>query len=127
MVGKPINVTAYGIVSYTEAFFYLIFEGIALGTQPITTFNTGTGLKERVIKARNLAFAVTLAVAFIGVTILYSLPDYVVYLFAGNNQLLQPVAINGMHLYFWVYLSKDYYSLVRPTSNQLIWQKKRLY
>ncbi len=101
MVGKPIHVAAYGIVSYTEAFFYLIFEGIALGTQPITSFNTGAGLKDRVIKARNLAFAVTLAVALIGVTILYSLPDYVVYLFAGNNQLLQPVAINGMHLYFW--------------------------
>ncbi|PQJ62488.1 MATE family efflux transporter [Photobacterium angustum] len=101
MVGKPIHVAAYGIVSYTEAFFYLIFEGIALGTQPITSFNTGAGLKDRVIKARNLAFAVTLAVALIGVTILYSLPDYVVYLFAGDNQLLQPVAINGMHLYFW--------------------------
>ncbi|KJG02977.1 MATE family efflux transporter [Photobacterium angustum] len=101
MVGKPIHVAAYGIVSYTEAFFYLIFEGIALGTQPITSFNTGAGLKDRVIKARNLAFAVTLTVAFIGVTILYSLPDYVVYLFAGDNQLLQPVAINGMHLYFW--------------------------
>ncbi|EAR55965.1 putative MATE efflux family protein [Photobacterium sp. SKA34] len=101
MVGKPIHIAAYGIVSYTEAFFYLIFEGIALGTQPITSFNTGAGLKVRVIKARNLAFAVTLTVAFIGVTILYSLPDYVVYLFAGDNQLLQPVAINGMHLYFW--------------------------
>lgn len=101
MVGKPIHVAAYGIVSYTEAFFYLIFEGIALGTQPITSFNTGAGLKNRVIKARNLAFAVTLAVALIGVTTLYSLPDYVVYLFAGDNQLLQPVAINGMHLYFW--------------------------
>ncbi|MCG3865981.1 MULTISPECIES: MATE family efflux transporter [unclassified Photobacterium] len=101
MVGKPIHVAAYGIVSYTEAFFYLIFEGIALGTQPITSFNTGAGLKDRVIKARNLAFAVTLAVALIGVTILYSLPDYVVYLFAGDNQLLQPVAINGMHLYLW--------------------------
>ncbi|EAS65970.1 MATE family efflux transporter [Photobacterium angustum] len=101
IVGKPIHVAAYGIVSYTEAFFYLIFEGIALGTQPITSFNTGAGLKDRVIKARNLAFAVTLTVAFIGVTILYSLPDYVVYLFAGDNQLLQPVAINGMHLYFW--------------------------
>lgn len=101
MVGKPIHVAAYGIVSYTEAFFYLIFEGIALGTQPITSFNTGAGLIDRVIKVRNLAFAVTLTVAFIGVTILYSLPDYVVYLFAGDNQLLQPDAINGMHLYFW--------------------------
>ncbi|PSW41915.1 MATE family efflux transporter [Photobacterium leiognathi] len=101
MVGKPIHVAAYGIVSYTEAFFYLIFEGIALGTQPITSFNTGAGLKDRVIKARNLALAVTLAVAAIGITVLYSFPDYVVYLFAGDNALLQPVATNGMFLYFW--------------------------
>lgn len=101
LVGKPIHVAAYGIVSYTEALFYLIFEGIALGTQPITSFNTGAGLTERVRQARNLAFAVTLAVAAIGITAIYGFPEQIVYLFAGDNPALQPVATNGMFLYFW--------------------------
>ncbi|MEC6908036.1 MATE family efflux transporter [Photobacterium piscicola] len=101
LVGKPIHVAAYSIVSYTEAFFYLIFEGIALGTQPIVSFNTGAGLKDRVIKIRNLAFTITLLIAAIGVIILYSIPDTVVYMFAGNNPLLQPEAVKGMSLYFW--------------------------
>lgn len=101
LVGDALHVAAYGIVSYTEAFFYLIFEGIALGIQPITSYNTGAGQTERVIKVRNLAFAVTLLFALFGVAMLYSFPEYVVYLFAGDNPTLQPEAVNGMQLYFW--------------------------
>ena len=29
------------VISYSEAFFYLIFEGIAMGIQPIASFNAG--------------------------------------------------------------------------------------
>lgn len=100
-VGGAIHVAAYSIVSYTEAFFYLVFEGIALGIQPITSYNTGAGLKDRVIKVRNIAFATTLIVAAFGLFILYGFPEWVVYLFAGNNPTLQPEAINGMQRYFW--------------------------
>lgn len=100
-VGKPIHVAAYGVISYTEAFFYLIFEGIALGTQPITSYNTGAGLHDRVTKTRNLAFGTTITFALLGVIFLYSMPEWVVYLFAGDNAALQPVAIEGMQLYFW--------------------------
>jgi Na+-driven multidrug efflux pump len=78
LVGKPIHVAAYSIVSYTEVFFYLIFEGIALGTHPLVSFNTGAGLKERVIKFRNLAF---------------SIPEIIIYIFAGDKLLLISIAI----------------------------------
>ncbi|MEH6534523.1 MAG: MATE family efflux transporter [Photobacterium frigidiphilum] len=100
-VGDAIHVAAYGIVSYTEAFFYLIFEGIALGIQPITSYNTGAGLHDRVIQARNIAFGVTLFIAAIGLLVIYGLSDWVVYLFAGDNPELKPEAINGMYRYFW--------------------------
>ncbi|WP_036818844.1 MATE family efflux transporter, partial [Photobacterium sanctipauli] len=100
-VGQPIHVAAYGIVSYTEAFFYLIFEGIALGIQPITSYNTGAKRHDRVIKTRNIAFTVTLALALVGVAVLYSVPETVVYMFAGDNPTLLPEAVNGMQLYFW--------------------------
>lgn len=100
-VGDALHVAAYGIVSYTEAFFYLVFEGIALGIQPITSYNTGAGQTERVIKVRDLAFSVTLLFALAGVAFLYSFPEIVVYLFAGDNPLLQPETINGIQRYFW--------------------------
>lgn len=101
LVGKPIHVAAYGIVSYTEAFFYLIFEGIALGIQPITSYNTGAGRHDRVIAVRNLGFAATLGVALLGVAFIYSQPDWLVYAFAGDNPALHPVAVNGILHYFW--------------------------
>ncbi|UXI03823.1 MATE family efflux transporter [Photobacterium sp. TY1-4] len=100
-VGDAMDVAAYGVVSYTEAFFYLVFEGIALGIQPITSFNTGAGQTARVIQTRNLAFAVTLLVALCGVAVIYSVPHYFVYLFAGPQTSILPDAVQGMQLYFW--------------------------
>lgn len=100
-VGGPLHVAAYGVVSYTEAFFYLIFEGIALGTQPIYSFNAGAGRFDRVKQARNIAFTMTLLTAALGLALIYSRPEWLVYLFAGDNPNLTPVAIEGMRWYFW--------------------------
>ncbi|MGL6124514.1 MAG: MATE family efflux transporter [Shewanella sp.] len=100
-VGGPLHVAAYGVVSYTEAFFYLIFEGIALGTQPIYSFNAGAGRFDRVKQARNIAFGMTLLTAALGLALIYSRPEWLVYLFAGDNPNLTPVAIEGMRWYFW--------------------------
>ncbi|QSX38216.1 MATE family efflux transporter [Shewanella sedimentimangrovi] len=100
-VGTPLHVAAYGVVSYTEAFFYLIFEGIALGTQPILSFNAGAGRHDRVREARRLAMSATLLVAGLGLILLYSRPEWMVYVFAGDNAVLAPVATEAMGLYFW--------------------------
>lgn len=100
-VGGPIHVAAYAVVSYTEALFYLIFEGIALGCQPILSFNAGARRFERVFATFKYAVVATLLVAFIAVTFIYIKPEWLVYLFAGDNPALTPVAVNGMLLYFW--------------------------
>jgi len=100
-VGTPIHVAAFSVVSYTEAFFYLIFEGIALGTQPILSFNAGAKRFDRVFTALKIAFSITLFTAVIGLLLIYIKPNYLVYLFAGDNTELAPYAIEGMRLYFW--------------------------
>ncbi|WP_299787173.1 MATE family efflux transporter [uncultured Shewanella sp.] len=100
-VGAPIHVAAYGVVSYTEAFFYLIFEGIAFGTQPIFSFNAGAGRYDRVFKTLRVAFGITLVTAVIGLLFIYIKPEWMVYIFAGDNPQLTPYAIEGMRLYFW--------------------------
>ena len=100
-VGTSLHVAAYGVISYSEAFFYLIFEGIAMGIQPIASFNAGAGNWARVLRVRNLALGVTMAVALCGMIPLYLWPEAVVYLFAGDNAALLPVASLGIWLYFW--------------------------
>ncbi|KIQ82657.1 MATE family efflux transporter [Aeromonas sp. L_1B5_3] len=100
-VGTSLHVAAYGVISYTEAFFYLIFEGIAMGIQPIASFNAGAGNWQRVLRIRNLALGVTVVIALCGMVPLYLWPEGAVYLFAGDNATLLPVATLGIWLYFW--------------------------
>lgn len=100
-VGTSLHVAAYGVISYTEAFFYLVFEGIAMGIQPIASFNAGAGHWRRVLRIRNLALGVTLGIALCAMLPLYLWPEAAVYLFAGNNATLLPVASLGIWLYFW--------------------------
>ncbi|MEH8119916.1 MATE family efflux transporter [Aeromonas allosaccharophila] len=100
-VGTSLHVAAYGVISYTEAFFYLVFEGIAMGIQPIASFNAGAGHWQRVLRVRNLALGVTLGIALCAMIPLYLWPEAAVYLFAGDNATLLPVASLGIWLYFW--------------------------
>ncbi|MFM5167030.1 MATE family efflux transporter [Aeromonas veronii] len=100
-VGTSLHVAAYGVISYTEAFFYLVFEGIAMGIQPIASFNAGAGHWRRVLRIRNLALEVTLGIALSAMIPLYLWPEAAVYLFAGDNATLLPVASLGIWLYFW--------------------------
>ncbi|MGE6104312.1 MATE family efflux transporter [Aeromonas veronii] len=100
-VGTSLHVAAYGVISYTEAFFYLVFEGIAMGIQPIASFNAGAGHWRRVLRIRNLALGVTLGIALCAMFPLYLWPEAAVYLFAGDNATLLPVASLGILLYFW--------------------------
>ncbi|MFM5360053.1 MATE family efflux transporter [Aeromonas veronii] len=100
-VGTSLHVAAYGVISYTEAFFYLVFEGIAMGIQPIASFNAGAGHWRRVLRIRNMALGVTLGIALCAMFPLYLWPEAAVYLFAGDNATLLPVASLGIWLYFW--------------------------
>lgn len=100
-VGNALNVAAYSVVSYAEAFFYLIFEGIALGIQPIASFNAGAGLEDRVRKIRNLALGITAGLGIVGMALLYIFPHLVTQLFAGDNVALNREAVNGIYRYFW--------------------------
>lgn len=100
-VGTSLHVAAYSVVSYTEAFFYLLFEGIAFGVQPILSFNAGAKRFDRVKQTLKMAFSVTLICAALGLVFIYSVPQLFVYIFAGDNSLLTPIATEGMRWYFW--------------------------
>jgi Na+-driven multidrug efflux pump len=42
--GSEIAVSAYGVIGYLFSIFTMLFEGIALGVQPIIGFNYGAGI-----------------------------------------------------------------------------------
>ena len=52
--GSELAVSAYGIIGYVCSVFYMLFEGIALGVQPIIGFNYGAGCYDRVSKTLKL-------------------------------------------------------------------------
>ncbi|MCV5466851.1 MATE family efflux transporter, partial [Escherichia coli] len=72
-----------------------------MGIQPIASFNAGAGHWRRVLRIRNLALGVTLGIALCAMIPLYLWPEAAVYLFAGDNATLLPVASLGIWLYFW--------------------------
>ena len=100
-LNSTVHVAAYAIVSYIEAFFYLIFEGIALGMQPITSFNYGANRLDRVKASRDIAFASTMVIAAFGLLFVYIWPDILVAAFSSDNPALEATAVEGMRLYFW--------------------------
>ncbi|ODA33910.1 MATE family efflux transporter [Veronia pacifica] len=100
-LGSTVHVAAYAIVSYVEAFFYLVFEGIALGMQPITSFNFGAERIDRVKESRNIALASTIVIAALGMLLVYVSPELLVAAFSSHNPVLEETAVEGMQLYFW--------------------------
>ncbi|WP_328590312.1 MATE family efflux transporter [Veronia nyctiphanis] len=98
-LNSTVHVAAYAIVSYIEAFFYLIFEGIALGMQPITSFNYGANRLDRVKASRDIAFASTMVIAAFGLLFVYIWPDILVAAFSSENPALEATAVEGMRLY----------------------------
>ncbi|GMG87142.1 MATE family efflux transporter [Biformimicrobium ophioploci] len=101
-VGQTIHVAAYGILSYIESFFYLVFEGVALAIQPITSFNFGAGKWERVKQARNYAFLAAFVPGVIGLVLLFIWPDIAIRAFIADDPEVIRYTRDATYLYFWV-------------------------
>lgn len=99
--GEAIHVAAYSIIGYVEWVFYLVFEGIALGMQPVTSYSMGAGRLDRVLAARNGALLITLIVGAIALVVAYGWPQMLVGVFNRDGDLLESITVKGMALYFW--------------------------
>ena len=56
----------HGIIGYSFSIFYMLFEGIAVGVQPIIGFNYGAGLYGQVCKTLRLAMTACVSVGALG-------------------------------------------------------------
>jgi Na+-driven multidrug efflux pump len=80
--GSELAVSAYGIIGYVFSIFYMLFEGIALGVQPIIGFNYGAGCYERVSKILKLTMLSCILVGALGFVLIYFFPESVVRIFS---------------------------------------------
>ena len=100
-VGDPVHIAAYSIITYIENFYYLLFSGIALGVQPILSFNMGAKLYHRVRETFLIALKVSLVFAALGMIAVYGFPHIVISAFHGHSPELLRVGKQSMSYYFW--------------------------
>jgi Na+-driven multidrug efflux pump len=97
--GSELVVSAYGIIGYVCSVFYMLFEGIALGVQPIIGFNYGAGCYGRVSKALKLTMFSCILIGFFGFLLMYLFPENVVQIFSQNDPELLDVTLRGMKIF----------------------------
>ncbi len=95
---SELEVSAYGIIGYMCSIFYMLFEGIALGVQPIIGFNYGAGNYERVSKTLRLSILSCILIGAFGFVLIYMFPESIVKIFSRNDSELMEVTLRGMNI-----------------------------
>ncbi|WP_094228635.1 MATE family efflux transporter [Methanolobus psychrotolerans] len=91
-------VSAYGIIGYSFAIFYMLFEGIAVGVQPIIGFNYGAGRYDRVCRTLKLAMVACVVIGSVGVIIVYLVPEMVAGIFNPDTKDILETTVTGMRI-----------------------------
>ncbi|RXA19866.1 MATE family efflux transporter [Methanosarcina sp. MSH10X1] len=99
--GSELAVSAYGIIGYVFSIFYMLFEGIALGVQPIIGFNYGAGYYERVSKTLKLTMLSCILTGIFGFALVYFFPERVVQIFSQDDTELMKVTLRGMEFFMF--------------------------
>ncbi|WP_292387586.1 MATE family efflux transporter [Methanosarcina sp. UBA5] len=99
--GSELAVSAYGIIGYVFSIFSMLFEGIALGVQPIIGFNYGAGYYERVSKTLKLTIISCILTGVLGFVLIYLFPERVVQIFSQGDSELLEVTLRGMKIFIF--------------------------
>jgi len=99
--GSELAVSAYGIIGYVFSVFYMLFEGIALGVQPIIGFNYGAGHYERVSKTLKLTMLSCFIIGAFGFVLIYLFPERVVQIFSQDDSELLEITLRGMDIFMF--------------------------
>ena len=94
-------IAAYGVIANIAIVVLALFNGVALGVQPIASREYGRHKLEYVKAAILLGLKVSLALAIVAYIVLLSFKYPIIQAFnAENNQALITYAANGMPIYF---------------------------
>lgn len=97
--GSELSVSAYGIIGYVCSVFYMLFEGIAMGVQPIIGFNYGAGYYDRVSKTLKLTMLSCILIGAFGFVLIYLFPENIVQIFSQNDPELLDITLRGMNIF----------------------------
>lgn len=124
--GSELAVSAYGIIGYVFSIFSMLFEGIALGVQPIIGFNYGAGYYERVSKTLKLTMLSCILIGAVGFLLIYAFPERVVQIFSQDDSELLKVTLQGMKIFIFsllvegiVLLTAIYYQSINKVREAL--------
>lgn len=99
--GSELAVSAYGIIGYVFSIFSMLFEGIALGVQPIIGFNYGARYYERVSKTLKMTILSCILTGFFGFVLIYLFPERVVQIFSQGDSELLEITLRGMKIFIF--------------------------
>jgi putative MATE family efflux protein len=99
--GSELAVSAYGVIGYIFSIFYMLFEGIALGVQPIIGFNYGAGHYGRVLKTLKLTMLTCTLVGALGFALVYFFPESLVQIFSQSDSELLDATLQGMDIFMF--------------------------
>lgn len=103
--GSELAVSGYGIIGYIFSIFSLIFEGIAVGTQPIIGFNYGARCYSRVAGTLKIAVISCLVIGLIGFRLLSMYPEQFILIFNRDSPELLEITLNGMGIFIFALLA----------------------
>jgi putative MATE family efflux protein len=103
--GSELAISGYGIIGYIFSIFSLIFEGIAVGTQPIIGFNYGARCYSRVAGTLKIAVISCLVTGLIGFMLLSMYPEQFILIFNRDSPELMEITLNGMKIFVFAILT----------------------
>jgi putative MATE family efflux protein len=132
--GSELAVSGYGIIAYVFSIFSLIFEGIAVGTQPIIGFNYGARYYSRVAKTLKMAIIACLGTGAVGFLILSIFPEQIIHIFNHDSSELLAITLNGMGIFMFtplaegtVMLSSVYFQSINRSNTALFIQLGKVF
>jgi putative MATE family efflux protein len=132
--GSELAVSAYGIIEYVFSIFYMLFEGIALGVQPIIGSNYGAGCYERVSKTLKLTMLSCILIGAFGFALIYFFPEKLVQIFSRDDSELLRVTLRGMNFFMFsllvegtVLLTSIYYQSINMVRTALFIQLGKIF
>ena len=86
---SEVSVRIYGIYFKLQSFVFMPCFGLNQGLMPIIGYNYGARNKERMYSALKRGMIIAAAIMFIGVLLMWLIPDVLISMFGGDKELME--------------------------------------
>lgn len=131
---SELSVRIYGIYFKLQSFVFMPCFGLNQGLMPIIGYNYGARNKERMYSALKRGMIIAAAIMFIGVLLMWLIPDMLISMFGGDKELMEkgeyafriislcfmPAAAGIMFTTLFQAVGKGFRSLIMSFARQLV-------